>query len=99
MQRIGIAASRMAQGDLLKYNVFVVGISLLFSTLLFLICEFCFLAVLLIISLVLRRLVPKHFLSESGMLIQTSALWIGILVGVLCIWAIVCNIKISNKSS
>lgn len=42
MERIGIAASKIAKGNLLLYNSYVVLIAFLLSVLLFLISEYIF---------------------------------------------------------
>jgi len=80
MRRIGIAASKMAKGDLLKYNLFVVGISFLFSLLLLGASGFVVLAALFLIA-------PIH-------VIKTSLAALAVIIGLLALTAIIKNFKI-----
>ena len=97
MERIGIAASKMAQGCLLKYNIFVVGICCLFSILIFLICGFSILVALFLISIVLRWIMPTAMSSAWLSIVKLSLVGLAFVVGVLNIWSIIKNIKCSKN--
>ena len=97
MRRIGLAASKMAQGNLFKYNLFVVAIACLFSVFLFLVSGFTVLAVLLLISVLMRAFAPADFSGSWGGLIKMSMLALAVVIGLLNTAAIVKNIKIGKK--
>lgn len=96
MKRIGDAASRMAQGDVVKYNFFVVAISFLFSLIIFLISEFCVLAVILILSLLVRGFMHKHSPGSWFGIVKVSSLGIGALVALLNACAIAINLRFNK---
>lgn len=83
MHRIGIAASKMAQGNLLKYNLFVVGISCLFSFLLFLVSGALVLVTLFFI-------VPAH-------IVKIAMAALAGLIGILGIAAVLKNVKLGKS--
>lgn len=98
MERIGRAASKMAQGNLLKYNLFVVAISCLLSLLVFFASGFSVLAALFLISLILRPFMPgasdsSHFFH----LLKSCLIALGSVVVFLNILAIVKNIKLNKN--
>ncbi len=96
MQRIGLAASKMAKGNLLRYNLFVVGISSLFSLVLFLVSGFSVLAALLLISFILRGFLPTEFHAGWVNLIKFAIMCVAVLTGILNAMAILKNIKLSK---
>ena len=96
MKRIGVAASKMAQGDICKYNFFVVAMSFLFSFIIFFVCEFCVLAVLLALSLIMRGMMHKHDLDAWVHIMKISSIGIGALVVLLNICAIAINIRLNK---
>ncbi len=85
MLRIGIAASKMAKGNLAAYNFFVVLISILCASLLFFACGFVIILVLL--GLFVSLAVIKMCLGVLA----------GV-VGALIAIALVKNIKIHGRS-
>ena len=93
MRRIGIAASKMAKGDLFKYHLFVTGISCLFSLLLFLISGFFVLAALLLISIIMRGFTPPGGWMNVVKLSMTA---LGGIISLLGVAAIIKNIKFSK---
>lgn len=58
MERIGIAASKMAKGNLLTYNFYVIVFSLLFSIMIFVLAGMSIIFSLFIIGYVLEGLSP-----------------------------------------
>jgi hypothetical protein len=97
MERIGIAASKMAQGNLCKYNLFVIVISCLFALFIFVICGFSVLVALFLISLVVREFVPS--VSGGGWVhvAKLSLAGLAALIGVLNVVAIMKNIKLGKN--
>ncbi len=97
MQRIGIAASKIAQGKLWKYNLSVLLISSLCALFIFLICGFSILAALFLISLVARSLMPSEFQVIWFAVVKICMGALAVVVGILNIWAIIKNIKFTKQ--
>ena len=97
MQRIGIAASKIAQGNLFKYNFFVIVIAFLCSLLLFLVCGFTILAVLFLISLIFRPFLPSEFHTAWLAIVRVCLAALGIVIGVLNVLAVVKNVKLTRS--
>jgi hypothetical protein len=98
MERIGIAASKMAKGNLFKYNLCVIGISLLCSLLLFFVCGIAIVIALFLISLILRFLLPPEFNSAWPSIVRVSLIALGAVVGLVTLFAIVKNLKLKKRS-
>ena len=98
MQRIGIAASKMSKGSLLKYNLYVILIACLFSLFIFLICGFSILLIVFLISLVLHALRPGDFHAGWVHMFKICLAILILVVGVFNLVAIFKNIQmIKNK--
>ena len=97
MERIGIAASKMAQGNLLKYNVFVVLISCIFSLFIFFICGFSLVVVLFLISLLFNVLLPGGSHAALVHIGKIVLIILSVLIAILNALAIVKNIKIAKN--
>ena len=93
MQRIGLVASRMAQGNVCKYNLFVVVISCLCSFLIFLVSGFSILAALLLISIVSRWFMPVEFAGAWPGVTTVAMIALGVVIGVVNVIAIIKNVK------
>ena len=96
MDRIGIAASKMAQGNLLAYNLLVIFISCLFSLFIFLVCGFSVLAVLFLVSLVLRVFMPSDFQTMWLYVAKICLIALAAIVGILNTVAIIRNIRLTK---
>ncbi len=97
MKRIGIAASRISKGNVVHYNLCVVGISLLVSLFLFLIAG---LAVLLAIGLVAffgHETMTEELRNNWTTIMSLCARALGLAVVVFNIVALAINIKIPPK--
>ncbi len=97
MQRIGIAASKIAQGDLFKYNFSVIVIAFLCSLLLFLICGFLIMAALFLIAVICRPFLPPEFHSAWISIVRVCLAALGGVIGILNILAVIKNVKITNR--
>ena len=97
MERVGIAASKIAQGNLLKYNMFVVLIAFLCSLLLFLVCGFAILAALFLLALVCRPFLPPEFHTAWLAIVRVCLAALGIVIGVLNISAVIKNVKFTKQ--
>ncbi len=97
MERIGIAASRMAKGKLWTYNLFVVLISCLCSLMIFFICGFTILIALFMISLIFRHFLPPEFNNVWLSIAKICMLALSVVVALLNGAAIVKNIKLTKQ--
>ncbi len=93
MERIGIAASKMAKGNLFWYNVYVIFLSFLFALLIFLIGGSAVIIALLVIGYLVEGGGPARFGQEwrSIMLVCLGSL--SFVVGLATLVAILRNIK------
>ena len=82
MERIGIAASKIAKGNLLLYNFFVVLLSLLFSLLVFFIAG----------SSIVIVLIAAAYFNSSGSFPDLEKGWMSIMIAVLVCLFVVVNI-------
>ena len=97
MRRIGIAASRIAKGNLTVYNIFVIVLSTLCSIMLFFICSFSILMALLLISFVLRFIFPAQSSGAWVSIVKSAMVALSVVIGVLNILAVVKNIKFKRR--
>ena len=93
MERIGIAASKIAQGNLLLYNLYVLLITFLISILLFFLAGSVTFLGLWIIRLVLRPFVPWISPGLWNLIFCYSLVALTILVALISIAAISKNIR------
>lgn len=96
MQRIGIAASKMAQGNLFFYNMYVVFLSFFFSLFIFVISAAVVLLALIIISYLGRELMAFEFFQESKMILKVSLISLAITTGIFNLLAIYKNIRLRH---
>lgn len=96
MRRIGIAASKMARGNLPKYNVFVIVIAFLCSLLLFFICGFAILAALFLVSLVCRPFLPPEFNAAAPAIVRVCLVALAVVIGILNVLAVIKNVKVNT---
>lgn len=94
MERIGIAASKMAKGNLLLYNLYVIIISFLFSLFIFILAGSSILFALLIISYVGNEVIPHKFENEWTTVFTVCMISLTIVVVLFNFFAILKNIKI-----
>jgi hypothetical protein len=94
MERIGIAASKIAKGNLVAYNLSVIGISCLCSVLIFFVCGCTVLIALLLISFIFRS---SEFNSAWPSIMKVVLIALAGVIGVLNIVAIIKNIKITKR--
>ena len=93
MQRIGIAASKMSQGNLCRYNLCVVVIACLFSIFTFLICGFVILFFVFLAAIASHVLKPAEYHPHWLQMAKICLIVLGLVVGILNIAAILKNIQ------
>ncbi len=99
MERIGIAASKMAKGNLVVYNSYVVLISFLFSMLIFCIAGSSILLSLIVIGYIANGVLPGGFEGTWGNVVRVCMISLTIVVSVFNLFAILRNVKIKMSSS
>ncbi len=97
MERIGITASKIAKGRLMLYNLCVIGISFLFSLLVFFIAGSSIMLALIIIGYVLDGVLPASFKGWWGDVMRISMVSLTIVVGIFTLFAISRNIKLRKE--
>jgi len=99
MERIGIAASRIAKGNLALYNMFVVLIAFLFSLLVFVISGLSVVCGVLLIAF-LTQPSSSAFLSEGTIsLLYVCLTALTVIIGCFNLFAIGKNIKIKKGTA
>jgi hypothetical protein len=99
MKRIGVAASKMARGDVFRYNLWVVIISCLFSLFIFIIVGSTIIFSLVVIAYVGNGITPLELQKGWGHLAALCMVTLTVLITVLNLLAILINIKLPFKSN
>ena len=97
MERIGVAASKMAQGNLWLYNLFVVVISFLFSVFIFFIAGSSIILALLIIGYVVNGILPKDLWDDWHGVIRVCMISLTIIVSVFTLFAVLRNFRFTLR--
>ncbi len=93
MERIGIAASKIAQGNLLLYNLYVVLISFLISVLLFFLAGSAIFLGLWVIRLAVGPFVPSMSQGLWNLIFCYSLVALTVLVALVSLAAVSKNIR------
>ncbi len=93
MERIGIAASKMARGNLFLYNVCVIFLSSLFSLLIFFIGASAVVVAFILIAYITQGMIPANFAKEWISIGLVCMISLSIFVGLFSLVAISRNIK------
>ena len=96
MERIGLTASKIAQGNLWLYNLFVVLISFLFSVIMFVISGSTVLIALIIVFYLGNGLLEDQLSGKFSSVLTICLVSLSVVIGVFNLVAIVKNIKISS---
>ena len=94
MERIGIAASKMAKGNIFLYNFYVVLISFLFSLFVFVVTGSSILFALIIISYVGEEVMAHKFENEWTSVFTVCMISLTVIIVIFNLFAISKNIKI-----
>ena len=97
MERIGIAASKIAKGNLLLYNFFVIVLSFLFSLLIFILAGTSILIALVLIKVISLGYVPQNLGKEWTSVMLVCMISLTIIVSIFNLCAIMKNIKFSKS--
>lgn len=96
MRRIGITASRMAQGNWVRYNLFVIGISMLCASILFVVSSISVLVALSLVFLVLRFFLPLAAVDVWLMVVKIVLSTLAVIIGLLNALAIIKNVRFTR---
>lgn len=94
MERIGIAASKIARGNLFLYNFYVVLISSLLSLLMFVLAGSSVMLALLLIGTIINGFLPENFEKEWTSIIRICMIFLTIIISLFNLSAILKNIKL-----
>lgn len=98
MERIGIAASKIAKGNLLFYNLYVILISFAFSLLLFFIAGSSIILALIVIGYAVTGILPSDFKGDWVGVIKVCMVSLTVVVSILNLFAILKNIKLTKSN-
>lgn len=96
MERIGIAASKIAKGNLFFYNFFVILISFLFSLFIFFMAASSIVLALIVISRVVHGIIPTDFEKGWTLIMSVCMISLTVVVGIFNLYAISRNIKLNK---
>ncbi len=94
MKRIGIAASRVAKGNLWLYNFYVLLLSFLLCLLIFFLSGFTLIVGLALISYITQGFMVVEPGTGFSALLKTCLVALTVVVGVIYLFAVLSNIKI-----
>lgn len=96
MERIGIAASKIAKGNILLYNFYVVLISFLFSLFIFTLAGMTVFFALIVISYISLEVAQLDIHGRN--ILKLCLISLTVVVAIFNIFAISKNIKFTKKS-
>jgi hypothetical protein len=94
MERIGLAASKIAKGNLFLYNLFVVLISFLFSLFVFFMAGAAIILALLVINRIVSGIIPSSFGQGWTIVMLVCMISLAVTVAVFNLLAILRNIRL-----
>jgi len=96
MQRIGIAASKMAKGNIWLYHLALLAVTLLFALFAFLVCSFVVAVAIFLVSLILQFFLPAVDQKAWLGVLRTCLLLLAGVIGIIALVAIIQNIKLKK---
>ena len=100
MERIGVAASKMAKGNLLLYNVYVIVICMVFSVFTFVLAGMTVALALFMIHVIIHEIGgQKYFPLEFTSAFTVCMMALTIVVALFNLFAILKNLKWTNPKS
>ncbi len=94
MKRIGIAASKISEGNIILYNVFVLVLSSLFSLLVFFLSGFSVFIAIYLIHALLTGSTVFDFYSNWGGILKSCMVALAVMMGIFNMCAIGVNVKL-----
>ena len=96
MERIGLAASKIAKGNLLLYNLFVILISFLFALLIFFMSGFSVLVAIILIAYATSGFNNPSLSSQWWVVVRLCLMCLAFTIAVFNLIAILKNIKLKH---
>jgi phosphotransferase system glucose/maltose/N-acetylglucosamine-specific IIC component len=97
MKRIGIAASKIAKGNIVLYNIYVILIALLVSLLLFVLAGATILFALILIRYVANEVMGYKFEKSWWWIFSICMVCLSVVIAIFNLMALFKNIKFSSK--
>lgn len=94
MERIGLAASKIAKGNLFLYNLFVILISFLFSLFVFFMAGAAIILALLVINRIVSGIIPSSIGEGWTIVMLVCMISLSVTVAVFNLLAILRNIRL-----
>lgn len=98
MERIGLAASKMAKGNFFLYNLWVVVIASTVSIFLFLLAGISIFLALVILAAVVKGIMPMEFEKNWESLLRICLLALTAVVSLFNLYAILKNVRLKKPS-
>ena len=99
MKRIGIAASKMAKGNLALYNLYVVLISFLFSSFIFIVAGASVVLALALIEYMASEVMALGPKQDSSFILTVCMVSLTVVVTLLTLFVISSNIRFSKNKA
>ena len=96
MERIGLAASKMAKGNFILYNLYVVLIAFLFSSFVLVIAGSAVVFALIIINYIVGEIRAFEFQENLVPILKICLVSLTMIIGVFNLIAILKNLKITK---
>lgn len=94
MNRIGIAASKIAKGNIFLYNTYVVLLIFLFSLFVFIIAGSAIMLALIIVGYIVDGLLPQDLLKDWNQVVAVCMSVLTAVVGFFAVIALIRNFKL-----
>ncbi|OGX05956.1 MAG: hypothetical protein A2Z88_02675 [Omnitrophica WOR_2 bacterium GWA2_47_8] len=94
MERIGIAASKFAKGNIWLYNLGVIMIAFLSSLFIFFVAGASIILSLLLLGYIIDQVTPVGFEKQWGVILRISMIALSVVIGIFNLMALVKNLKI-----
>ncbi len=99
MNRIGIAASKIAKGDIVLYNAYVLLLVFLFALFIFVIAGAAIMLALMVVGFLVKGLLPQDLFGAWRQIITVCMATLTGVVGFFAVVAIVRNVKFKLSKS
>ena len=97
MDRIGIAASKIAKGNIFLYNAYVIVLIFLFSLFVFIIAGAAVMLALLIVGYIVNGLFPQDLLKDWKEIVSICMSVLTAVVGFFAVVALIRNFRLTFK--
>ena len=98
MDRIGIAASKMAKGNIVLYNGYVVLLTFLFAFFVFVVAGAAIMLALVIVGYIINGLLPQDLLKDWNSIVAVCMVSLTVVVGFFAAVALIRNFSLDFSS-